>query len=238
MAHEARRGNEEKETLWNTVSMVQPGETFALFHPGRNGTTIRYADDGSFGGMAARIRLQTGLLDPLNLSIVASSYALPKAAVITPFDYRLGYPLDQGDFTWRSRYKKLVGMKSELTTIIQGLSLVVFATYADMPVREMLHALPQEGNSHPEIASLMKRIYLMLTFPNGVSFTAQGVYHTNQLFLLFRTFFPTDTGPLPLGEPLPKELQSLSVSEGFQMLLPFEADKVQALRARFMVLVQ
>lgn len=238
MAHESRRWDEKKEASWNTVQLVQPGETFTLFHPARNGTTLRYVDGGSFGGMASRIRLQTGLLDPLNLSLVATPYALPRAAVITPFDFRLGYPLDQADFTWRSRYKKLSSMKSELSPIVQGLGLTVFGTYAEQPLREMLHALPKQDaeGSGLEIASLVKRIYLMLIFPDGVSFTAQGMYHTHQLFLLFRTFFPTDTGPLPVGEPLPKELASLNVAEGFQMMLPFEPEKVQALRGRFLVL--
>ncbi len=64
MAHERRRWDRAKEDGWDTVQMVHPGETFPLFHLTRNGTTIRIADDGSFGGMASRIRLHTGFFDP------------------------------------------------------------------------------------------------------------------------------------------------------------------------------
>ena len=245
MAHEPGRWNETKEALWNTVQMVQPGEPFLLFPPSRNGTTVRYDDNGSFGGMASRIRLQTRLLEPLNLSIVATPYALPRAAVITPFDYRLGYPLDQEDFSWRTRYRKISGMRSELATIIHGLGLTVFASYEELPFHgvkagAMNYASTVEGATNyaptTEIALLLKRVFLTLTFPNGSSFTSQAVYHTNRLFLLFRTFFPTDTGPLPVGDPLPEEMKSLYVTEGFRVLLPFNKEQVQTLHAKFLVL--
>lgn len=244
MAHEPGQWNETKEALWNTVQMVQPGELFPLFSPSRNGTTIRYDDNGLFGGIASRIRLQTRLLEPLNLSIVATPYALPRAAVITPFDYRLGYPLDQEDFAWRNRYRKIIAMRSELATIIHGLGLTVFASYEELPFHTMkvgaMNCVPtvEESSSlfEPEIALLLKRVFLTLTFPNGSSFTSQAVYHTNRLFLLFRTFFPTDTGPLPVGDPLSEEMKSLYVAEGFRVLLPFDKDQVQTLHAKFLVL--
>src|SRR5947199_3920429 len=101
----------ERSASWNTVRAVHPGEVFPLFDPTRNGTTIRYSDNGVFGGMASSIRLQTGLLAPLNISIVAAPYALPRVSVLTPFDRRQGYPLDQRDFSPRSRYKKIASMK-------------------------------------------------------------------------------------------------------------------------------
>jgi hypothetical protein len=244
MAHEPGRWNETKEALWNTVQMVQPGEPFPLFSLSRNGTTIRYDDNGLFGGMASRIRLQTRLFEPLNLSIVATPYALPRAAVITPFDCRLGYPLDQEDFSWRNRYRKITAMRSELATIIHGLGLTVFVSYEELPFHTMkvgaIHCAPtvEESSSlfEPEIALLLKRVFLTLTFPNGSSFTSQAVYHTNRLFLLFRTFFPTDTGPLPVGDPLPEEMKSLYVAEGFRVLLPFDKEQVQTLHAKFLVL--
>ncbi len=244
MAHEPGRWNETKEALWNTVQMVQPGELFPLFSSSRNGTTVRQDDNGLFGGIASRIRLQTRLLEPLNLSIVATPYALPRAAVITPFDYRQGYPLDQEDFAWRTRYRKITAMRGELATLIHGLGLIVFVSYEELPFHTMkagaIHCAStvEEGPSlfESEIALLLKRVFLTLTFPNGSSFTSQAVYHTNRLFLLFRTFFPTDTGPLPVGDPLPEEMKSLYVAEGFRVLLPFDKDQVQTLHAKFLVL--
>ena len=239
MAHEPRRWNETKETPWNTISVVHAGELFPLFAPTRNGTTIRYDDDGLFGGIASRIRLQTRILtSTLNLSIVATPYALPRAAVITPFDAGLGYPLDQEDFSWRSRYKKIMALKSELASLVHGLGLVVFVAYEDGNVE-----YEQDRNtSASDITLLLRRVFLTLTFPNGSSFTTQAVsrstvgkrYDTS--ILLFRTFFPTDTGPLPVGDPLPIELKSLQVAEGFQILLPFNKDLVQTLQAKFLVL--
>lgn len=238
MAHERRRGDRAKEDGWDTVQMVHPGETFPLFHLARNGTTIRSTDDGTFGGMASRIRLHTGFFEPLNLSIVAAPYILPRAEVITPFNPTLGYPLDQEDFSWRSRYKKIVSMKDELAKVVEGLGLVVFASYAELPFYQMMRAVREEGSAAlaPEIAFLLKRVFLTLTFANGPSFTARAVYQSSQLFLLFRTFFPTDTGPLPVGASVPKELEPLSVAEGFRILLPFNVELVQTLHAKFRVL--
>src|SRR5574340_978528 len=108
MAHEQKREASETEAHWDAVQMVHPGETFPLYHPARNGTTIRYDDNGMFGGIASHIRLQTGFFDPLNLSITSAPYALPKAAVLTPFERQKGYPLDQEDFAWRNRCRKLL----------------------------------------------------------------------------------------------------------------------------------
>ena len=238
MAHERRRGDRAKEDGWDMVQMVHPGETFPLFHLARNGTTIRSTDDGTFGGMASRIRLHTGFFEPLNLSIVAAPYILPRAEVITPLNPTLGYPLDQEDFSWRSRYKKIVSMKEELAEVVEGLGLVVFASYAELPFYQMMRAVREEGSAAlaPEIAFLLKRVFLTLTFANGPSFTARAVYQSSQLFLLFRTFFPTDTGPLPVGASVPKELEPLSVAEGFRILLPFNVELVQTLHAKFRVL--
>lgn len=238
MTDERRRWDSEKEDGWDTVQIVHPGETFPLFHPARNGTTIRSTDDGSFGGMASRIRLHTGFFDPLNLSIVAAPYILPRAEVITPFNPTLGYPLDQEDFSWRSRYKKITSMKDELAEMVEGLGLVVFASYAELPIHQMMRAVRVEGAPPlaPEIAFLLKRVFLTLTFASGPSFTAQAVYQSSQLFLLFRTFFPTDTGPLPVGTSVATELEPLSVAEGFRVLLPFNVDQVQTLHAKFRVL--
>src|SRR5712692_10553165 len=123
MAHKQRRWIEDRAASWNTIHTIHLGEVFPLFHPARNGTTIRYDDDGMFGGIASHIRLQTGLLEPLNISITAAPYALQRAATITPFDRNRGYPLDQEDFSLHRRYKKIASMKSQLAEIVEGLSL-------------------------------------------------------------------------------------------------------------------
>src|SRR6266699_2929658 len=156
------------------------GEVFPLFHLGRNGTTIRSDDNGAFGGIAARIRLQTGLLDPLNISIAAVPYALQRAAVLAPFDRHQGYPLDQEDFTLQSRYKKLARMKGELAEIVQGLGLVVFAAYEDIPLHSRIRTFQENGSGFlpPEVAAMLECIYLTLTFPGGSSFTARASNHT------------------------------------------------------------
>ena len=129
-------------------------------------------------------------------------------------------------------------MKDELAEMVEGLGLVVFASYAELPFYQMMRAVREEGSSAlaPEIAFLLKRVFLTLTFASGPSFTAQAVYQSNQLFLLFRTFFPTDTGPLPVGAALPTELEPVSVAEGFRVLLPFNVEQVQTLHAKFRVL--
>src|SRR5256885_16336374 len=89
---------------------------------------------------------------------------------------------------------------------------------------------------NPEIATLLERIFLTLTFPGGSSFSARAIYTTGRLFLLFRTFFPTDTGPLPVPKTAPEEIHHLSVEEGFRILLPFDIEQVQTIRAKFLLL--
>ena len=244
MAREHRRWIEEKDGDWNTISIAHPGEVFPLFHSGKNGTTIRSDDNGAFGGIAARIRLQSGLLDPLNISIAAVPYALQRAAVLAPFDRLQGYPLDQEDFTLQSRYKKLARMKRELAEIVEGLGLVVFAAYEDLPLHSRIRTFQENDSGFlpPNVGAqfiapaLLECIYLTLTFPGGSSFTARASCHTNRLFLLFRTFFPTDTGPLPVADSVPAELDFLSIEEGFRLLLPFDAEQVQTIRAKFLLL--
>ena len=238
MAHEQKREAGETQARWDSVQMVHPGENFPLYHPARNGTTIRYDDNGMFGGIASHIRLQTGFFDPLNLSITSAPYALPKAAVLTPFERQKGYPLDQEDFAWRSRCRKLLALKDELTQVVNGLGLVVFASYEDLPLHSMMRASLDDHASSlaPEIASLLGRVYLILSFPGGSSFAARAIFNLNRLLLLFRTFFPIDTGPLPVGESLPPELDPLSVQEGFRVLLPFNLAQAQTIEARFVLL--
>ena len=129
-------------------------------------------------------------------------------------------------------------MKDELAEMVEGFGLVVFASYAELPFYQMMRAVRVEGAPPlaPEIAFLLKRVFLTLTFASGPSFTAQAVYQSSQLFLLFRTFFPTDTGPLPVGTSVSTELEPLSVAEGFRVLLPFDVEQVQTLHAKFRVL--
>jgi len=88
----------------------------------------------------------------------------------------------------------------------------------------------------PELAALFERVFLTLTFPGGSSFTARAIYNTDRLFLLFRTFFPADTGPLPVSDSIPAELDSMSIDEGFRILLPFDGEQVQTIRAKFLLL--
>jgi len=238
MVYEPNRWLKERDAYWNTIQIVHPGETFPLFHLARSGTTIRYADDGSFGAIASRIRLQIGHFDPLNISIATAPYALQRAAVITPFDRNQGYPLDQVDLRLRNRYEKVASMNRELAKIVEGMGLVVFVAFEDLPLYSMLRSLQENGSSllSQEIISLLEHVFLTLTFPGGSSFSARALYNSNRLFLLFRTFFPTDTGPLPVGDPVPTELGPLSIEEGFRVLLPFDLEQVQTIRAKFLLL--
>jgi hypothetical protein len=89
---------------------------------------------------------------------------------------------------------------------------------------------------NPEIATFLERVFLTLTFPGGSSFSARAIYTTGRLFLLFRTFFPTDTGPLPMPKNVPEEVENVSIEEGFRILLPFDVEQVQTIRAKFILL--
>jgi hypothetical protein len=238
MAHKQNRWIEESDAHWNSIQIVHPGEVFPLLHLARNGTTTRIDDNGSFGGIASRIRLQTGLIDILNIFIAAAPYALQKGAVIAPFEYHKGYPLDQEDFSLHSRIKKIARMKNELAETVEGLGLVVFAAYEDLPLHSKMHAISENSSAFlaPEITALLEHVFLTLTFPGGSSFTARAICNSSRLFLLFRTFFPTDTGPLPVPNSIPAELENLDIEAGFRILLPFDAEQVQTIRAKFLLL--
>jgi hypothetical protein len=238
MTHQHNRWIEERDTHWNTIQTVHPGEVFPLFQLTTNNATTRIDDNGLFAGIASRIRLQTGQLELLNISIVAAPYALQRAAAIAPFDRHKGYPLDQEDLTPHSRIKKITHIKHKLAEIVEGMGLVVFAAYDDLPAHSKMRTDKVNGTLAlpPEAAAVLERLFLTLTFPGGSSFTARAVYNADRLFLLFRTFFPTDTGPLPIIDPVPTELESLSIEEGFRILLPFDVEQVQTIRARFLLL--
>jgi len=229
---------EESDEHWNAIQIVHQGEAFPLLQLSTNGTTIRIDDNGLFGGIASRIRLQTGLFDTLNISIAAAPYVMQRGSVVAPFERYKGYPLDQEDFSLQSRIKKIARLKSELAEGVEGLGLVVFASYEDLPLhsRLRLHSESNSASLEPEIAALLERIFLTLIFPGGSSFTARAIYTTSRLFLLFRTFFPTDTGPLPVPKKVPEEVDNLSIEEGFRILLPFDVEQVQTIRAKFLVL--
>ena len=163
---------------------------------------------------------------------------MQKGSVVAPFDRSKGYPLDQEDFSLQSRIKKIIRLKNELAESMEGLGLVVFASYDDLPLHSQLRLNPENNATFlsPEIVSLLERVFLTLTFPGGASFSARAIYTTGRLFLLFRTFFPTDTGPLPVPKTLPGEIDHLSVEEGFRLLLPFDVEQVQTIRAKFLLL--
>ena len=138
MAHKQYRWIEERDEHWNSIQIVHQGEVFPLLHLSKNGTTTRIDDNGLFGGIASRIRLQTGLFDTLNISIAAAPYVLQKGAVVAPFERYKGYPLDQEDFSLQSRIKKIARLKSELVESVEGLGLVVFAAYDDLPLHSKM----------------------------------------------------------------------------------------------------
>ena len=238
MAHKQYRWLEERDERWNDIEIVHQDEVFPLLLLSRNGTTTRIDDNGLFGGIASRIRLQTGLFDTLNISIASAPYVMQKGSVVDPFERSKGYPLDQEDFSLQSRIKKMIRLKNVLDESVEGLGLVIFASYDDLPLHSKLRLKPENNATllNPEIASVLERIFLTLTFPGGASFSARAIYTTGRLFLLFRTFFPTDTGPLPVPKALPEEIHHLSMEEGFRILLPFDIDQVQTIRAKFLLL--
>ena len=238
MVPKQNRWIEERDEHWNSIQVVHQGEVFPLLHLAKNGTTTRIDDNGFFGGIASRIRLQTGLFDTLNISTAAAPYVLQRGSVVTPFERYKGYPLDQEDFLLQSRINKITRLKNELAENVEGLGLVVFAAYEDLPLHSKMRLNPESNSAflNPEIATLLERVFLTLTFPGGSSFSARAIYTTSRLFLLFRTFFPTDTGPLPVPKAVPEELDNVNIEEGFRILLPFDVEQVQTIRARFLLL--
>jgi hypothetical protein len=244
----------EKEQYWRNIQTVQLGEEFLLFDTARNRTQIRYSDDGSFGGLKSSIRLEAGRLGKLNISISAAPYVKGRYAMVNPFEREQGYPIDAADLSLPSRMAKFHKIKRELAEAIQGLYLFVFVTEEDMSLNGSVQALWQETATLQEndIASLFHHLFLTLKFPNGSSFTARAFFDTRQRLLLFRTFFPSDTGPLPNVASMPSSTQRTAGgnniapnanaeqregrNEGFDLLLPFDLEKLKTILAKFLFL--
>jgi hypothetical protein len=254
MSEEEKLHISEKEQYWRNIQSVQLGEEFLLFDTARNRTQVRYSDDGSFGGLKSSIRLEAGRLGKLNISISAAPYVKGRYAMVNPFERTQGYPIDADDLSLPSRIAKFNKMKRELAGTIQGLYLFVFVTPEDMFLNGRMQALLQEKATLPEndLASLFHHLFLTLKFPNGSSFTAQATFDSRQRMLLFRTFFPSDTGPLPKLGGLPSSPQKTADvnsivpasyaeqgeerSEGFDLLLPFDLEKLETIQATFLLL--
>ena len=250
MSEEEKLHISEKEQYWRNIQLVQLGEEFLLFDTTRNRTQVRYSDDGSFGGLKSSIRLEASRLGKLNISISAAPYVKGRYAMVNPFERAQGYPIDAEDLSLPSRIAKFNKMKRELSGTIQGLYLFVFVTTEDMSLNGRMQALLQENETLPEneISSLVHHLFLTLKFPNGSSFTARATFDSRQRLLLFRTFFPSDTGPLPGMGGIPSTSKktiggnstttdsNIGQGEGFDLLLPFDLDKLKTIQAKFLFL--
>jgi hypothetical protein len=240
--HEARRSGEQG-VAWREIPLARLGEGFLLFDPNRKSTQSRYDDDGLFAGLRSNIRLESGYLGKLNISIVASPYAKARYAVLTPFDRDQGYPLDRDDLSAQSRAAKISKMQRDRPESIQGLYLFVFVATEDMRANGMLQALLQEEAPPPErdISSLLRHLFLTLKFPNGSSFSARASFNRQLRLILFQTFFPSDTGPLPAPGATGREIvpygpEGGGKTEGYDLLLPFDLPLLQTIQASFLYL--
>src|SRR5947209_10187598 len=188
MAEKEQQHIREKEQYWRNIEIVRLGQEFLLFDTVRNRTQVRYSDDGSFAGMKSSIRLETGFLGKLNISISAAPYTKSRYAVVTPFDPKQGYPIDTDDLSFQRRVVKISKIRQELADVIEGLYLFVFETDEDLSLNGRMQALLQENATLPgnDIASMLRHLFLPLTFLKGPSFTARVMYDMQQRLLLFR----------------------------------------------------
>jgi hypothetical protein len=254
MTEEQRERGTEKEHFWQRIEIIQLGEEFLPFDASRERTQVRHSDDGAFAGMRASIRLETGFLGRLPISLSAAPYAKARYAVITPFNRELGYPLDKEDLALPSRAAKMSRLKSELTDVIEGLYLLVFVAREDIASNALLQAFLSQGAAETtrDTSLLLRCLFLTLKFPRGSSFTARALFNPQRNLLRFGPFFPSDTGPLPTAaatRALPGKgavgraatqhgnaKQEEDLSEGCDILLPFEQEQLQTIRARFLFL--
>src|SRR5947199_8226795 len=99
MVPKQNRWIEERDEHWNSIQIVHQGEVFPLLHRSKNGTTTRIDDNGFFGGIASRIRLQTGLFETLNISIAAAADVMQRGSGVATWESCKGYALDEEDFS-------------------------------------------------------------------------------------------------------------------------------------------
>jgi hypothetical protein len=253
MTEDKRRRGAEKESFWQKIEIVQLGEEFLLFDTSRERTQVRYSDDGAFAGMRSSIRLETGFLGGLPISISAAPDAKARYAVITPFEREQGYPLDKEDLSLASRVAKMNRLKHELPGAIEGLYLLVFVADEDMALNGMLQTLLLESPAPAkDSSSMLRQLFLTLKFSRGSSFTARALFNPQRRLLRFGPFFPSDTGPLPSEAATPPSTgrgalgrgtfsnadvkKGEDLTEGCDILLPFDQAKLQTIRARFLFL--
>jgi hypothetical protein len=253
MTEDKRQQGAEKEHFWQKIEIVQLGEEFLLFDTSRERTQVRSSDDGAFAGMRSSIRLETGFLGRLPISISAAPYAKARYAVITPFEREQGYPLDKEDLFLPSRVAKMSRLKRELPGAIEGLYLLVFVANEDMVFNGMLQALlPETAAPGRDGTSMLRHLFLTLKFPRGSSFTARALFNPQRRLLRFGPFFPSDTGPLPSEAGTPSTAgksasgrgaisnantrRGEDLTEGCDILLPFDQAKLQTIRGRFLFL--
>lgn len=254
MAKNEQQPFHDRDHPWQPCERVRPDEEFLLFDTNRKHTHTRFSDDGFFAGLTSNIRLETGQFGALTLSGIAAPYIKDRSAVLTPFDRKQGYPLDQEDLFATRRAAKARSMRHERVESLQGLLLFVFGGSAQQTDTTLSQApvSPAQPVQESEQTTHQHRLFLTLKFPGGASFTAQAHFYPQRPLLLFRTFFPSDTGPLPRagnvhssaaevsGERAPRSdpfhEPGQERSEGFDLLVPFDLAKLQTIRARFLFL--
>src|SRR5690242_8680739 len=175
MTDDKKRRSGARENRWKDVDVVRLGEEFLLFDPRKSGTQVRFSDDRSFAGIRSSIRLDTGFLGKLNISIATVPYIKERYAVLTPFDPRQGYLIDRDDLSLQSRIVKVNRMRREHADAIEGLYLFVYVAYDDILSNGLAQALLQEDAQAQEGEKLLllRHLFLTLQFPNRLSFTAR-----------------------------------------------------------------
>lgn len=235
----------KQEEHWGGIRIISLGQEFYPINPEDNVSCKVYSSLVGDVALTCHIRLEVGLSFPLNISIAIDKDFFERKEIITPLTPEKGYPMDFEDFSYSSRKRKLERLKAQLSEEVWGLDLSGYISYEDMVFNGTIEQITDETwRSLNECGkSIFDHLFVVITFPNGSSFSSRASWDPNSIQVHFAKFFPTDTGPLPkIGERHYKSEDARWIEydfdEGFYILLPIDytIEKLKGIKTRFLLL--
>lgn len=231
---------EQKEPTKPEV--INLNQEFLLFDPNSTLGSTDYR-------LVSSIILDTGSLPGIPIHVNAKRNHEYKFRIITPFDPEEGYQITQEDLTPETRVEKWkrvvqstlvssvdmekapLGLHVAAEDISELNKLGLCITYPDPDNPDVSHF-----KFKPEVEALLKRLRLLLFFPNS-TFEAKPVQLLGDLGdeLAFWDFYPLDAGPLPKP---PYLVVNQHTPEGYHLQLPSDPEKLRQIRARFILVDQ
>lgn len=221
--------------------IIHLNQVFNLFEPELTSSSIQEMFHLNTEMYRSKRTLNTReLLPNFPIEVVTIPSKGRKGSVITPFNPELGYQIDNNDFNIDARLKKHRDNKTTFDEFVDfsqaSLWLQIRKAEENVlikPVKRFSFNMEHKSREYkPEYKPILGKMRLQVFFPN-LSFEAAPYLGVKDGYpeLNFHRFYPLDTGPL-----VPKELTDFSsfmLSEGLEILVPSDKEKLAQIRGRF-----